>query len=77
LTPLGYTCWAAFDNFGELVLETGDVGTLHQLLAYVWRQNSGRSTRTVYYFDLLGFAECQRETAGRALSDFMKSRRTK
>jgi hypothetical protein len=73
LPTLGYTCWVAFDNFGERVLKTGNVDMLHQLLDYVWRQNSGRSTRTVYYFDLLGFAECHRERADRALSDFMKS----
>ncbi len=49
----GYSHWTVFDNFGEVVIRDASQSTINQLLEYVWQQNQGRSTRTIYYFDLL------------------------
>lgn len=49
----GYRDWLVFDNYGELVVRTDDLSVLTQLLGYVWRQNIGRSARTIRYFDIL------------------------
>jgi FkbM family methyltransferase len=53
LEASGYTFWTLFDNFGERLLQTQDSGIILQLLDYVWNQNIGNATRTIYYFDIL------------------------
>ncbi len=53
LQAVGYTRWAAFDNFGEVMLANTEPGQIAQLLDYIWQQTRQRSTRTVYYLDLL------------------------
>lgn len=49
----GYTGWVMFDNFGNLMLKTGNTDTVRQLMSYVAAQNAGRSTRTIFYLDVL------------------------
>jgi FkbM family methyltransferase len=58
LADSGYSNWAAFDNFGNPLLRTGDVQALRQLLDYIWRQTQKQSTRTIYYVDILA---CHRD----------------
>lgn len=53
LEAAGYGYWAIFDNFGSVVLQTSDKSHLIQLMQYVWAQSAGRSTRTIYYLDVL------------------------
>lgn len=53
LEVLGYMHWVAFDNFGQVILQTEELSNIEQLLDYVWRQRSSNSTRTIYYFDVL------------------------
>jgi FkbM family methyltransferase len=53
LESVGYCDWTAFDNFGEVVVRTSDISLLCQLMNYVWQQNVGNATRTIYYFDIL------------------------
>jgi FkbM family methyltransferase len=53
LSQLGYCDWSLFDNFGELVLRTASTETVLQLFEYVWKQHQGRTTRTIFYYDLL------------------------
>lgn len=55
LQAAGYSEWVVFDNFGEVVLKSSGIDSVLQLLNYLWRLNIGRSTRTVYYFDILAF----------------------
>jgi len=50
----GYSDWAIFDNYGELMLRTTSVEQIEQLLDYCWNVTNGRSTRTLNYFDILG-----------------------
>ena len=53
LQQAGYCDWVIFDNFGEIVIRTGEMSIIVQLINYIWQQNTGRSTRTIYYYDIL------------------------
>jgi FkbM family methyltransferase len=53
LESAGYTDWFIFDNFGSLMFKAPDIRAIEQIMSYVWNQNIGRSTRTVYYVDVL------------------------
>lgn len=53
LESTGYCDWTIFDNFGEVVIRTNDIGIVIQLIDYVWHQNIGIATRTVHYYDIL------------------------
>lgn len=67
----GYDQWVVFDNFGEVVLRTERVSDIVQLFDYVWRQNMKRSSRTIYYFDVLASTEQHRLTIGRCIDDYL------
>lgn len=49
----GYCAWVVFDNYGDVVLRTGEVDILFQLFDYVDRQNAGLTSRTIRYFDVM------------------------
>lgn len=53
LWKIGYKKWIVFDNFGDVVFRDASVKQVHQLIDYIWRQNLGKSTRTIFYFDFL------------------------
>ncbi len=53
LESSGYCDWTVFDNFGELVVRTNNINIISQLMNYIWQQNIGNATRTIYYFDIL------------------------
>jgi FkbM family methyltransferase len=53
LEQAGYSDWIIFDNFGEVILRTDNLIVITQLINYIWQQNIGRSTRTIYYYDVL------------------------
>lgn len=67
---LGYTDWTVFDNFGAVVLRTGDVGQLYQLWDYVWQQKEKTTTRTIYYFDVLAAVPKDRALVDKALAGY-------
>ena len=53
LSNLGYREWALFDNFGGLITKTPDVSQVKNFIDYMFEQLEGRSTRTMYYLDIL------------------------
>lgn len=61
LADQGYVRWAAFDNFGELMIMTEDTEPVCSLMDYVMKQNEGRTTRTIYYLDI--FCVCSKDLA--------------
>lgn len=71
LEKIGYVKWVIFDNFGEVVLKTNNVKDLHQLLAYVNRQNNKRSTRTIWYFDILACVDADRNLIDKVVDDYL------
>lgn len=71
LIEKGYRDWWLFDNFGELVFRAHRFEEIKQLFDYVWRQNMGRSTRTIWYFDVLAAHERETNLAQAALDDYL------
>jgi len=69
----GYRHWVLFDNFGEVVLRTGDLAAIVQLLDYVWRQNLGRTRRTIYYFDVLAACDADADLVSRIIGDYTRT----
>jgi FkbM family methyltransferase len=70
LEARGYRHWTVFDNFGATLLADADAGAVTELLAYLWRQNSGAATRTIFYFDLLAATDADAALAARAVADY-------
>ena len=74
LESVNYRAWAIFDNFGELLLRTDSTDTIMQLIDYVWRLNTGRSLRTIYYYDIFTFQDVDAGLANTALDDYAAGR---
>jgi hypothetical protein len=72
LVDRGYEEWTVFDNYGEVVLQRGDVDTLFQLLDYVARQNAGCTTRTIYYFDVASATAVRKGVLDAAVADYVR-----
>lgn len=71
LEKYGYCNWTIFDNFGGVMLRTGNIDIIFQLMRYIWNQNKGKSTRTVYYLDLLATHHDDIGLIDRVLTDYM------
>ena len=67
----GYIDWTVFDNFGEFVLRTNDVGIVFQLIEYVWVQRNRKTTQKIYYFDILASRDSDKNLIGTALSSYV------
>jgi FkbM family methyltransferase len=72
MQSLGYVSWSLFDNFGELVLHSTSLDSVFQLLDYVWRQNLGVSTRTIFYFDVLATTARDAALVNKVLADYVQ-----
>jgi len=70
LVGRGYQHWTVFDNFGEVLLASARPEQLSQLFEYVERQNRGRSTRTVHYFDVLAASGADAAFAARVVQSY-------
>ena len=64
-----FTLWV-FDNFGTPLLSTRDLQVISALLHYIWRQNMGEATRTIFYFDMLASRPVSAHRVDRALARF-------
>lgn len=73
LEEMGYSEWIIFDNFGEVVLRTNEITLVYQLMNYVWKQNLGHSTRTIYYFDILTAKKNYYHFISEVMSDYHRS----
>jgi FkbM family methyltransferase len=70
LESVGYCDWTIFDNFGEVVVRTNEISVLSQLMNYVWQQNVGNATRTIYYYDILSVQKTDSVFIDKVLSDY-------
>jgi len=71
LAAKGYIKWIIFDNYGEVVLRTNDMGAMGQLCDYLWRQNIGRSTRTIWYYDVLAATAKDGALVDKVIDDYI------
>lgn len=67
LAAQGYADWTVFDNFGALLLRSPGPAPLFALLDYVWEQNQGRASRTIWYLDVLAATPRHRALLDRLL----------
>ncbi len=70
LEKLGYCDWLVFDNFGQIMLRTNELKSIFELLNYVWSQNTGRATRTIYYFDILATQKKEDELISKVVREY-------
>lgn len=70
LETLGYRHWAVFDNFGTLVIRGSDGDVVVQLLDYVWKQNQGTASRTIFYFDILACTDTDSALIKQVIDEF-------
>jgi FkbM family methyltransferase len=70
LEAAGYRDWTLFDNFGELMVRTDNAGVVIQLMDYVWQQNTGQTTRTIYYYDILAVQQKDSALIGQVLAEY-------
>jgi FkbM family methyltransferase len=70
LTKVGYTDWTVFDNFGAKILRTKSEEMVGQLIAYIWQQNTHKTTRTIYYLDILVVQESDSVIIDKVLLDY-------
>jgi FkbM family methyltransferase len=68
LATSGYDDWSVFDNFGALLLRAASPASLLALLDYVWEQNQGRASRTIWYVDVLAAVPRDRTLIDRLLA---------
>jgi FkbM family methyltransferase len=68
----GYSKWVVFDNYGEVLLETGDLSLITQLFDYLERQKSGFATRTIVYLDLLAYTPRHAATVEAAVKAYIE-----
>jgi FkbM family methyltransferase len=70
LADAGYSMFSLFDNFGNLLLESSDTGTLVNVYEYLLRLKQGVSTRTFHYVDVLASNPRFREIHERSISQY-------
>lgn len=66
----GYDNWVIFDNFGSIIMRTKEVQLIIQLMDYLWKQNQGLATRTIYYYDLLAYTDKDSSSIDKAIKDY-------
>jgi len=67
LWACGYTGFWMLDNFGNPICEATQPRVLDQMLDSLLRQNQRRASRTLYYYDVLAFADRDAARAARAI----------
>jgi FkbM family methyltransferase len=70
LEAVGYTEWVLFDNFGAVLLRADAVDHFVGLLEYIWKQNLGQSTRTIFYIDILAAVSVDKPLVDAALAEY-------
>lgn len=70
LEAAGYCDWTIFDNFGEVVIRTANIDIVAQLMDYVWQQNTGKATRTIYYYDILAVQQNDSSLIDKVLREY-------
>ena len=70
LRDVGYIYWVVFDNFGSKILTTSSLEIVFDLMKYVKSMNSYESTRTIFYFDVLGCTEKNFKLISRIIEEF-------
>jgi FkbM family methyltransferase len=66
----GYTNFSFFDNYGQHICCENNLKNIYELLDYIKRQNFSKSTRTIFYYDILAFSEKEKEKTKKIIIDY-------
>jgi FkbM family methyltransferase len=69
LGALGYSQFWLLDNYGNPMLQVSSSDAVIQMLDYLWRQQTGRATRSMYYVDILASFPEQQALADHAIAE--------
>jgi len=72
LLKKGFSDFWFFDNFGEYMLNTKESKIHGELIDYVMRQNQSKSTRTIYYFDILASKPADHDFLSRVIDQYLE-----
>lgn len=70
LRTKGYTHFWVFDNFGNLMLSETGIDEVCSLNEYVYSMNQSKSTRTIYYVDVLATTDRRLSVAKSAIQKY-------
>ena len=70
MISVGYTKFSFFDNFGQYILSVNKIDQITELLNYVRRQNFHKSTRTIFYYDILAYPDDKFEEVQSIITDY-------
>lgn len=70
LSKIGYSKWVIFDNFGGIIFKTEDVKTIFDVFNYIWKQNINKTSRTIYYIDILACKDDKSNLISEVLSKY-------
>jgi hypothetical protein len=70
LAASGYLHYWVFDNFGNLLLEDVGPEVLPNLNQYLVVQQQKRSTRTIYYYDILAAKSSRKSPVAQAVRSY-------
>jgi FkbM family methyltransferase len=73
LQARGYTEWVLFDNFGAVLIKAESVDGFIDVLEYIWKQNIGQSTRTIFYVDILAAVSADKPLVDAVLAEYADS----
>lgn len=68
----GFNNFSLFDNFGQFFCTTKSLSEIDQLLDYVYRQNHGKGTRTLFYYDVLAYHDEAHAQVDSIISAYIK-----
>ena len=74
LQVIGYSKFAFFDNYGNYICTLNDLDRAHELLSYIERQNFYKSTRTIYYYDVLVYSSNKVNETKQIIDEYNKNR---
>ncbi len=66
----GYSDWVLFDNYGGMILRTDNTQIVHQMMNYLWSQQTGNNSRTLYYLDILAAHASDKQLIDDALASY-------
>lgn len=66
-----YKNYIIFDNYGGLVSANATLNQLKDLTEYMFFQNFNKSTRTIYYFDIILFRESHKSAVKNSIKKYL------
>jgi len=70
LKNLEFNNWTIFDNYGSIIFDNIDIDYIFKFINYIQFQNEKKTTRTIYYFDILTYHDKDLEKVNNSISKY-------